>query len=69
MINLTVNENSLVQIKSGGITGEIYFEIDSQFFPEKGWSDFPLSLLGMWMNRFIEGVMKNMISGLRIMEL
>lgn len=34
MINLTVNENSLVQIKSGGITGEIYFEIDSQFFPE-----------------------------------
>ena len=54
-MNIIIEENSsLNQSNSGLVTGEIYFVDNNNYFPEKGWSDFPTIILGWWMNSFLE---------------
>jgi hypothetical protein len=35
--------------KSTNITGEIWIEVERHSFPERGWSDFPVIVLGWWL--------------------
>ena len=59
-MNIIIEENSsLNQSNSGLVTGEIYFVDNNNYFPEKGWSDFPTIILGWWMNSFLEFIKKN----------
>lgn len=56
-MNIIIGENSnLNQGSSGLITGEIYFEENSNYFPEKGWNDFPVIILGWWISSFLKFV-------------
>ena len=34
--------------EDGNVTGVIYIELASGAFPERGWSDFPVIVLGWW---------------------
>lgn len=59
-MNIIIDEkNNLNQGSSGLITGEIYFEENNIYFPEKGWNDFPVIILGWWINSFLELVKQN----------
>lgn len=59
-MNIIVDEsNNLMQSGRGLVTGEIYFEEDGIFFPEKGWNDFPVIILGWWINNFLRFVKQN----------
>jgi hypothetical protein len=40
---------TLYRSSSGSITGEIYFSVDGAAFPEEKWSDFPVVILGWWL--------------------
>lgn len=53
MMNIIIDGNSASQNKSGKIMGNIYFDVDGQFYPEKNWSDFLQIVLGWWVNDFI----------------
>ena len=60
LMNIIIDENSnLNQGSSGLITGEIYFEQNNYYFPEKRWSDFPVIVLGWWISSFLEFVKQN----------
>jgi len=51
-----------VRSKSGAIWGRIYFRIgDSEFFPEKGWTDLVVAFLRGWLGSLLklsEGTLK-----------
>ena len=56
-MNIIIGENSnLNQGSSGLITGEIYFEENNNYFPEKGWNDFTVIILGWWISSFLKSV-------------
>lgn len=59
-MNIIIGENSnLNQGSSGLITGEIYFEENNNYFPEKGWNDFTVIILGWWISSFLKSVKQN----------
>jgi hypothetical protein len=39
---------------NGNVTGVIYLELESGEFPERGWSDFPVIILGWWTEAFLQ---------------
>jgi hypothetical protein len=41
--------STLYRSGSGSITGTIHVELDGFAFPEKGWSDFVVVILGWWL--------------------
>jgi hypothetical protein len=47
---LKIQTDELSVSKSGAVTAPIYFHIEDQFFPEEGWSDFPLIILSWWLD-------------------
>jgi hypothetical protein len=44
-----VRTESLAQSSSGMITGEIFLGDNATFFPEERWNDFPVVILGWWL--------------------
>ena len=40
--------------ENGNVTGVIYVELVSGAFPETGWSDFPVIILGWWAEALLE---------------
>lgn len=44
------------QGRSGLISGEIFIQQNSSYFPEKGWTDFVVIILGWWVNSFLNYV-------------
>jgi hypothetical protein len=46
---IAVDPNSLERSKNGAITGVIYFNFDHYKFPEIGWNDFVVVILGWWL--------------------
>lgn len=59
-MNIIIDENSNLNWGSSGlITGEIYFEENDNYFPEKGWNDFPAIILGWWISSFLKSVKQN----------
>lgn len=47
-VQIKVDLDGLDQTRSGTIDGPIWVELDGWAFPEKGWYDFPVVLLGWW---------------------
>jgi hypothetical protein len=39
--------------QSGTVTGVIYLEVEGSAFPERGWSDFPVIILGWWADAWL----------------
>ena len=59
-MKIVIDDNSnLSQGSSGLITGNIYFEENNEFFPEEGWNDFPVIVLGWWIYSFLSFVRQN----------
>jgi hypothetical protein len=40
--------------EGGNVTGVIFLELPDRAFPEKGWSDFPVIILGWWTDALLE---------------
>jgi len=40
--------------EGGNVTGVIYVELESGAFPEMGWSDFPVIILGWWVEALLQ---------------
>lgn len=49
-IDIIINTDSIRMSKSGAITGEIFFSVSDDFFPEENWNDFIVIVLGWWLN-------------------
>lgn len=45
--------------QSGIVTAPIYFCVEDRFFPEEGWSDFPLIVLSWWLDEIAGGAEKS----------
>lgn len=56
MVVLKIGKDSIHQGSSGQITGEIYFEMNKQYFPFKNWNDFPVNIIQWWSDEFMECV-------------
>lgn len=49
-VNLIIENNSIeVSPISGNILSKVYFRIGEQIFPDEGWSDFTIIILGWWI--------------------
>ncbi|HOM02003.1 MAG TPA: hypothetical protein PLH43_04155 [Acetivibrio sp.] len=53
-ISIEINKDSFYISKYKSITGEIYFKVDDRFFPEEGWSDFPVVILTWWIKSLLQ---------------
>lgn len=54
-MNIVVDDGCHIQLGMGGnVTGEIYFTSDAEYYPEKGWNDFPIIVLAWWINSFLQ---------------
>ena len=52
---IKVDLQSFRQIREGGnVTGVVFVELESGAFPETGWSDFPVIILGWWTDAFLQ---------------
>src|SRR5713101_7412311 len=40
--------------QSGNVTGVIFLEVEGSAFPERGWSDFPVIILGRWTDAWLQ---------------
>ena len=40
--------------EGGNITGEIWLEVAGFGFPDRRWSDFPVVILGWWLDALFE---------------
>ena len=40
--------------KMGSATGNIWIDVNGTAFPEAEWSDFPITILGWWLQAYIE---------------
>jgi hypothetical protein len=40
--------------EDGNVTGVIYMELESRALPERGWSDFPVIILGWWVEALLQ---------------
>ncbi len=40
--------------QSGNVTGVIFLESQGRAFPERGWSDFPVIILGWWIDAWLQ---------------
>ena len=61
MLGLVVQSEGLRRSSSGLITGPIYFILDGHSFPEVGWDDFVVTILGWWLDaitRIVRGLSK-----------
>jgi hypothetical protein len=50
MFAVEVREETFEKAASGSITGVIWLQMDAIAFPEQGWNDFVVVILGWWTN-------------------
>ena len=48
--SIEIDPNTLERSESGSITGLIHLRLGSQAFPEPSWNDFPVVILGWWLD-------------------
>ncbi|MCM1092066.1 MAG: hypothetical protein NC092_13240 [Butyrivibrio sp.] len=53
-VRLIINEENIVMYHN--VTGEIFFQVGDDYFPEWAWNDFPVCILEMWVNTFISAI-------------
>lgn len=56
MIEIVAEPSSLTRSGMGSITGHIFLRGPTVGFPEEGWSDFPVVILGWWIEGLTEVV-------------
>ncbi len=49
MVEVVADVTSLERSKTGSITGSVFLRGPAGEFPEPGWSDFPVVILGWWI--------------------
>ena len=49
MIDIVADTSSLKRSAMGSITGQVFLRGPAGDFPESGWSDFPVVVLGWWI--------------------
>lgn len=50
MFAVEIDEESIERSEKGSITGSIWLKMDDTAFPEQGWNDFIVVVLGWWTN-------------------
>jgi hypothetical protein len=50
MVSINIDFNSLTKGSNGSITGNIYIQIHSMFFPEAKWNDFVIIIINWWLD-------------------
>ena len=40
--------------EGANVTGVVFLELQDELFPEKGWSDFPVIILGWWTEAWLQ---------------
>jgi hypothetical protein len=53
-VRLTVDTRSFERLTSGSVFGSVHFEIGSDFFPAKGWTDFVQHFARGWLEALLE---------------
>ena len=48
-VSVSVDDSTIARRSSGSITGVIFFRMLGKPFPADDWSDFPIVLLGWWL--------------------
>jgi len=56
---INVNSETLKINESGSVTGNIFFESSGFNFPEMLWFDFPVRLIGWWIDQFLCALKEN----------
>ena len=56
---IILDPSSLRSRGSGSVVGNLWFEFDASAFPEPGWGDFPLVVLGWWCNEISSALLTN----------
>ncbi|MCC5850537.1 MAG: hypothetical protein JJU29_20820 [Verrucomicrobia bacterium] len=55
---ITVDLQTFNKSREGGnVTGRIFLELQDGAFPENGWSDFPVIILGWWTDALLQLMM------------
>jgi hypothetical protein len=49
MVDIIVVPSSLNRLATGNVTGQVFLRGAAGDFPETGWSDFPVVILGWWI--------------------
>lgn len=53
-VNVHVDVGTLTMFGRGKICGVISLRISDHYFPEREWNDFPVKILGGWLNKISE---------------
>lgn len=61
-MQLIIDKNSLRRTSKGSITGVIYFDFGEIKFPEIGWDDFVVVIVGWWITSLLKLFMKHSIT-------
>jgi hypothetical protein len=48
-VSVSLNESTITLRTSGSIVGTIFFRVQDRPFPADDWSDFPIVVLGWWL--------------------
>lgn len=43
----------------GNVTGEVFFKIQEDYFPENNWNDFIITIIGNWVYAYLEFLKNN----------
>src|SRR5262247_2422017 len=50
LMNFSIKLRPSAMEKRRLVVGPIWLEISGQYFPDEGWEDFPVKILGWWLN-------------------
>lgn len=50
MFAVEIDQESIEKSENGSITGSLWLQMDETAFPEQGWNDFVVVVLGWWTN-------------------
>ena len=68
MIDLQINVDSIRRSKSGQITGVLFLRINNLIFPEEGWNDFIVVVLGFWVSEVLKNWNLDILGDFRFMD-
>jgi hypothetical protein len=51
--SIKINPNSFCGGSSGNLIGNIWLEVGDKVFPSENWSDFPVIIVGWWLENFL----------------
>jgi hypothetical protein len=49
MVEVVVETSRLARGRTGSITGPVYLRFEGGAYPDEGWNDFPVVILGWWL--------------------